>query len=134
MIKELTTWLAAQFYPEKTIGIDIFACQWNVETPDNAILVSEASGKADALLGDKKEIDIQITVRDPDLHTARDLALSCYDFMKQVWNTNLPQVDSGPEYIIQTSENLSLPSLLMQDEKERYLFVLHTLLRVCEVQ
>lgn len=129
MLKELT-----QFIENNTalvIDTDLFAGFRPPEAQVDCTAVYERTGDSrDFDLIDKRTTPIQFITRASDFHAARDAAEAMATLFHGQAGYDLPIITTGEEYHVATSEILSGPAFLGQDELGNFEYTLNMLFRI----
>jgi len=116
-----------------TIGTRLQAGHWEQDKPKRCVLISEsAGGSTDFYSPDFAFFNIQALSRAETYFQARDDAWAVFNALHGTSGWNMPNLESGPDYLAMTVEAIGLPAYLGVDDNRRHLFTCNFVFRVEE--
>jgi len=103
------------------------------DSPERCILVGESGGgETNPECPDMANINIQIISRAKTYFQARDDCWTCYTALHGTAGWNLPNLESGPDYLVMFIEALAIPQYIGQDENGLFEFSVNFIFRMEE--
>jgi len=122
VLKELSK-LISNNIPAFVIGTNLIEGHWLQDTQDRCVLISEpVGGTGNFYVKDFAEKIFQIFSRSTTYYTARADIQTIYDWLHGAAGWDMPQVDGGPLYRLNTADAIQLPSYIGEDQLKRFLF------------
>jgi len=123
MIKELVQYVKNECSSGLVIGTSLFAGFRPLDAADECVTIIEAGGPDSFYAPGLSSPLIWALVRSTNYMACRDLAYEIHAILHRMIGVELPVVDSGDNYLVNTSTALGRPSPLSgQDEKGRFEF------------
>jgi len=104
-------------------GVNLFSGFWPQDTPENAVLISEPTqSPGPPEFPDQASKMISVLTRSRNYRTGFELAMEVYDGLLGTTTIagcghNLPQIESGPEYLAMTIRAVGHPGYVGEDPK-----------------
>lgn len=129
MIKEFSTWLATGTGLVKGDTLQVGFFSQNAPTKCSAIIES-GGGEVNGNIPDAMRPVIQIISRAENSIEARTEAWNIYSWLHGKCRHDLPVVESGVEYFLQTADAIAIPQYIGQDEKGLHQFSTNYILKI----
>ena len=114
------------------IGTTLQAGHWEQEKPVRCVLISESAGGSTVFeCPDFAFFNIQALARAETYFEAREDAWLVFNALHGTSGWNMPNLESGPDYLAMTVEAIGLPAYLGRDDNRRHLFTCNYIFR-CE--
>jgi len=115
-----------------TVGGKLQAGHWEQDKPKRAVLISEpAGGETNFYSPDFAFFNIQALARAETYFQAREDIWTVFNALHGTAGWNMPNLESGPDYLAMTVEAIGLPAYLGRDDNRRHLFTCNIIFR-CE--
>jgi hypothetical protein len=131
MLKQITKYIENQT-TGLVIQTNLFAAFAPSTATDDVVIIRESGGAPNFYLTDQVEKAIQVLSRAVDYWTAAANAKKVYDCLHGIAGVTLPTVD-GVAYYVNTSEAITAPQGLGQDEKGLFNISTNYIIRIQNV-